>query len=433
MKATFQFLILISIVNITACQKKHSVVDASIMLIQWNDLVISTMKTDGINPVLATRIFLYPNVAVCEIMSKADTVCPQLSGVLNELSIIENPKVDINYELAAVHAYYKTLLTLIYREDVCTTLYIKQIKLFQDRLDKNTFENSIAYGEIVAQAVIKWSATDRYNKTKGRPYYHAKKIPGAWIPTPPEFRPALEPHWGTLRPAILDSFSSYSAPPAVAFSLNTTSAFYALAFEVYNSSLHITNEQRSIALFWDDNPDLNNFNGHLPTPRRHINPTAHWMSIVGQVLRREKNDFDYTAKIYASVAVAFFDANLVCWHDKFTYNLIRPVTYIQDNIDSKWMPLLVTPPFPEYTSGHSACSAACATVLTQILGDNYAFTDSTHFESGLGVRKFDSFNTAAREAGISRFYGGIHYITTLEQSGEQGRLVGFKIIDKLSL
>jgi hypothetical protein len=172
MKATFQLLVLISIVNITACQNKHTEIETSRMLVQWNDLVISTMKTDGINPVLATRIFLYPNVAVCEIMSKADTVCPQLSGVLNELSIIENPKVDINYELAAVHAYYETLLTLIYREDVCTTLYTKQIKLFQDRLDKNTFENSIAYGEIVAQAVIKWSATDRYNKTKGRPYYH---------------------------------------------------------------------------------------------------------------------------------------------------------------------------------------------------------------------------------------------------------------------
>lgn len=389
------------------------------------------MKTDGINPVLATRIYLYPNIAAREVMSTTSPENRVFSGNLNGLQPIEAPKNMIEHELAAIHAYYKVMLTLNYREQLCHDLYDRQIEVYKGFVPQAVFDASIAYGDKVAKIILAWAAADGYRETKARPYHHSTGRPGTWIPTPPEYRPALEPYWGALRPVTIDNLERFSQPPNVAYSADEKSPFYALARAVYDVSLDLSEEQRRIAEFWDDNPDLNNFQGHIPTPRRHINPTAHWMSIVGQVLKREKRDFVQCSQIYAAVAVAFFDANLVCWYDKFNYDLVRPVTFIQDNIDFDWLPLLVTPPFPEHTSGHSACSASCATVLTHFFGNDYAFTDSTHVASGLGVRTFSSFNAAAAEAGISRFYGGIHYMTAVQQGAIQGNTVGMHILNHL--
>jgi membrane-associated phospholipid phosphatase len=123
------------------------------------------------------------------------------------------------------------------------------------------------------------------------------------------------------------------------------------------------------------------------------------------------------------LGVAMADGFIGCWNAKFQYDLLRPVTYIKRVMDPRWEPLLITPPFPEYPSGHSTESGAAAAVLTSIYGENFAFTDRTHERDGLGSRDFQSFQAAAQEAGISRLYGGIHFRAAVERGLEQGQCI----------
>ena len=127
------------------------------------------------------------------------------------------------------------------------------------------------------------------------------------------------------------------------------------------------------------------------------------------------------------------DAFIACWDAKYTFNLVRPETVINKYIDANWKPFLQTPPFPEYTSGHSIISTAAATVLEHIYGSQAAFTDSTERPWGFADRKFSSPRQAADEAGMSRFYGGIHYRTSIFVAREQGVKVGNWVLSKLQM
>ena len=184
------------------------------------------------------------------------------------------------------------------------------------------------------------------------------------------------------------------------------------AKEVHDVRNGDTGEEKIIARFWSDDPGLS------------WTPPGHW---IGMVLDISKHDHLPIAKITSTLArlgVAVADGFIGCWHQKYVSDSIRPITVIKKYIDPKWEALLITPPFPEYPSAHSTQSAAAATVLTKIFGDNFAFDDSTHERDGLGVRHFKSFWDAAKEAGISRMYGGIHFRSAIENGLDQGRCIG---------
>jgi hypothetical protein len=153
-------------------------------------------------------------------------------------------------------------------------------------------------------------------------------------------------------------------------------------------------------------------------------PAGHWISIVLQIAERDALPVEVVAPVLAKLGVAQADAFISCWSTKFRYNLLRPVTYIRRHIDKGWEPLLITPPFPEYTSGHSTQSGAASTVLSAVFGADFAFDDATHVDEGLPVRSFPSFAAAAEEAAVSRLYGGIHFRFGNERGLEQGRAVG---------
>jgi membrane-associated phospholipid phosphatase len=106
---------------------------------------------------------------------------------------------------------------------------------------------------------------------------------------------------------------------------------------------------------------------------------------------------------------------------------------IHQNLDENWKPILQTPPFPEYSSGHSVVSGSAATILTDIFGENFSFLDDTELPYGLPIRSFASFNEAAAEAAISRMYGGIHYRVAIETGLQQGIEVGELVVDKLAM
>jgi hypothetical protein len=155
------------------------------------------------------------------------------------------------------------------------------------------------------------------------------------------------------------------------------------------------------------------------------------MGIVGIASRKANVDILRSAEAYARTAIALADGFISSWDEKYRSNLVRPETVINRYLDPGWQPLLQTPPFPEYTSGHSVISTAAATVLTDAFGDGFAFSDSTEIEYGLPVRSFTSFNQAAAEAAISRLYGGIHYRRAIEQGTIQGRKVGEHVVSRL--
>jgi hypothetical protein len=235
---------------------------------------------------------------------------------------------------------------------------------------------------------------------------------GLWVPTPPNFQSALQPTWGTNRCLAVTDATTCPAGDHPPFSEEPGSAFYAEGVEVYDAVNGLTPEQEEIALFWSDDPGAT------------VTPPGHSISIATQVLRRESASLLAAAEAYAKVGIAVNDAFIACWNTKFQYNLLRPVTYIQRLIDPDWMPVLTTPPFPEYTSGHSVQSGAAYSVLTDLFGDDYAFDDHTHDDRGLPARHFESFTAAAEEAAISRLYGGIHYRAAIELGLAQGRCVG---------
>lgn len=155
------------------------------------------------------------------------------------------------------------------------------------------------------------------------------------------------------------------------------------------------------------------------------------MSIASIIGKTAKADFIRSAETYALVSISLVDGFISCWDEKYRSKMIRPETVINQHLDETWEPLLDTPPFPEYPSGHSVISSSAAIALTHLYGENFTFIDSTEVEYGLPARKFNSFKEAAEEAAISRLYGGIHYRSGIEKGVEQGKKVGNYIIDKL--
>jgi membrane-associated phospholipid phosphatase len=292
---------------------------------------------------------------------------------------------------------------------------------FQARVPAVVSARSVAQGRAVTAAVLAWAATDGFAALNNCPYTPPVG-PGLWEPTPPAFAPPLEPCWGQLRPFVLTSGEECAPPPPPAYSDDPGSAFYAFGREVYTTSVTLTAEQRTIAQYWADNP------GETGTP------PGHWIAIVGQLARNEGLSLMAAAEGYARVGLAVADAFIGSWHTKYTYNLLRPETYITRRIDPTWLPLLVTPGFPSYTSGHATQSGAAATVLTDLFGV-HPFTDTLHEDHDLEPRpeprSFGAFEEAAEEAAMSRLYAGIHYPFDNDNGLAQGQCVGHVIVDRI--
>ncbi|MGB6151260.1 MAG: vanadium-dependent haloperoxidase, partial [Pricia sp.] len=262
--------------------------------------------------------------------------------------------------------------------------------------------------------------------------------PTRWQPTPPSYAEGIEPHWSKIRPFAIDSAQQFKPAPPPEFSMEEGSDFYKELKEVYDIGNEITEEGDSsekiqMAQFWDCNPYVSVTRGHLMFATKKITPGAHWIGITKIAARKTDSDFVETVYAYTKASIAMADAFISCWDEKYRSNLIRPETLINQHIDDSWQPVLQTPPFPEYTSGHSVVSGAASVALTDIFGEDFAFDDDTEVPYGLPVRSFESFRQAADEAAISRMYGGIHYRAAIEVGVKQGRDLGNYVVDKLNM
>jgi hypothetical protein len=242
---------------------------------------------------------------------------------------------------------------------------------------------------------------------------------------------AIEPNWGRIRPFVLDSSSMFrpKAPPA--FDTTEGSAFAREMREVYETGKHLTPEQKAIAAFWDCNPYVMHIQGHTMFATKKITPGGHWMGIAGIASHMSNADIVKSAETYARLSIALADGFISSWDEKFRSNVIRPETVINTYLDENWTPLLQTPPFPEYTSGHSVISNAAAEVMTDQFGDNFSFKDTVEVDYGLPSRTFPSFRKAAAEAAISRMYGGIHYRQSIEEGSLQGKRIGQLVVQRV--
>ena len=285
---------------------------------------------------------------------------------------------------------------------------------------------SVAHGRAVAARLLAWIATDGHAEASARPYVPPTGEPWLWESTPPNYRPAIEPHCADVRPLVLRSTDEVEPEPPVPFSTEPGSAFHDQAMAVRAQSLANGDEERAIARFWTDNP------GSFTPPLGVATglPAGHWMLIASQVTGQQRLPLDRTLEALVRLGVTLHDAFLCCWTAKYRTNLLRPITYLQRYVDPTWTSFVNTPQFPEHTSGHSVSSMAAAVVLTDLLGD-VAFVDDSHAERGYPARSFSSVTDAALEAAGSRLFGGIHFPWGIEAGLAQGRDIGDVVVDRL--
>jgi len=433
--------ILLALGTLLACnQNKEPIVVSPNELHMAIDKVTEIMIHDIFSPPVASRIYAYPNIAAYEIIALNDENYNSLVGQAHELTAIPKPDSaqPVNYALSALIAHMDVSSRVIFSEDKLATFRDSLYTLWESK-NSREFNASKEYGLKVAEHIAEWMNTDNYNQTRTMPKFTVDTDdPSRWQPTPPAYMDGIEPHWNKIRPFVIDSANQFIPDPPPPFSMEEDSEFYKEVKEVYDISLEITekgdaSEEIAIAQFWDCNPYVSVTRGHLMFATKKISPGAHWIGITKIAAKNTNSDFNRTVYAYTKTSMAIADAFISCWDEKYRSNLIRPETLINEHIDENWQPVLQTPPFPEYTSGHSVVSGAAATALTDIFGDNFAFDDDTEVPYGLPTRSFNSFNEAADEAAISRMYGGIHYRKAVAIGVKQGRDLGQFVLENLTM
>jgi hypothetical protein len=393
-------------------------------LISWYKLALALIRhTPTYSPPVASRALAYIGVAAFEGVASGADDMQSLAGQLNGLKPLPRRETGQAYDEAVV---INAALTLLVRDLFHNTGPTGQrvIDFNSDKLRRGVTEGlpadviarSEAYGQEIAVHVLAWSRDDGGGEIEnmGFPYdYTLTAGPAHWVPTSliSQQQVPLLPKWGANRTFAMRSGKTCGLPPPLDYSEDKASSFYEEALEVHDAVQNLTQEQRDIARFWSDDPMLS------PTP------PGHWISIVMQIIDHDKLNLERSVDVLARLGIVLADAFIGCWDAKFQYDLVRPVTYIRRVIDPAWEPLLTTPPFPEYPSGHSTQSGAAAAVLTKVFGENFAFEDKTREGDGLKPRKFTSFWAAANEAATSRLLGGIHFRTAIERGLQQGQCI----------
>jgi hypothetical protein len=398
-----------------------------------NDVVLY----NNFSPVVASRNYAYANIAAYECIAAGDSSYQSLSGQIRHLPQMPTPAAGkkIDYRLAALLSFVKVGNAVTFPEGVLMDYY-NELKEGADSagMPGDVLKNTIAFSDTITAVVLKWSKGDNYAQTRSAEKYTVKQEDGRWIPTPPMYAQGLEPHWCNIRTLALDSATQFLPPAPPAYNMkDSTSAYCRDVMEVKQTIENLTEEQKHIADFFDDNPFNLHVTGHVMYATKKFSPPGHWMNIVGIAAQKSRADFNKTVAAYTETSIALFDGFIACWKAKYQFNTTRPETVINKLLDPAWQPYLQTPPFPSYVSGHSVISNASAEVMTKYFGDNFAYTDSSEREFGIRDRSFKSFRQAALEASMSRLYGGIHFRCDLERGNEVGKQIGEHIAGKLRL
>jgi hypothetical protein len=399
---------------------------SSVVIDKWITMQLRLMRDAvGIPNVAFARYYAYSGIAAFEAQAAPDLTNASFSSKWNGLTNLPQAnKFQSLYSPASVN----TALAFMNRNMFITASATDKAAI--DSLENalnisylalrpaNVIASSDSFGKFVATAVFNWSETDGY-KNASNPYTPPVG-PGLWVSTPPAFALASTPYWGNNRPIVAGSINNTQPGAPITYSEDSNSPFYKMVLQLYNTSQSLTNNDSSMALFWRDVPG--------------VTSPGHWESILQQVIQQTGTHLDKAVFAYAFTGTCLNDACISCWQTKYHYNLVRPITYIQNVLGhTTWLSLLTTPAHPEYSSAHAVLSAATAKAFQAVFGNIGSFTDHTYDYMGYAPRTFSSFRAIGEDAGNSRFYAGIHYQPSIDTGLVQGRKVTANIIRILGL
>ncbi|MBX3532235.1 MAG: vanadium-dependent haloperoxidase [Rhizobiaceae bacterium] len=395
------------------------------ILRDWYYLMNELVRhTATYSPPVASRSFGYLGVTAFEAAVGGSDRLVSLVGQLHGLESVPAREAGAVYDETIVVSAAMSDAIIFYFGNTGPT-GLRAIKTAQTKWRARVVEGvaedvvarSEAFGKAMAASIHEWSLGDGGAVVENMGFPDGWDLPKGedkWVPTNPikQQQYPLLPNWGNNRTFAIPDGATCATPGNPPYGTTPDTQFYKEAREVYEAGRNATPETIAIARFWSDDPMLS------------MTPPGHWVSIAQQVAERADLSLEENVDLLARMGIAMSDAFVGCWREKYVHNLIRPITYIKRVIDPKWEPILNTPPFPEYPSGHSTVSGAMDAVLTGFFGDNYAFEDNTGSPDGRNPRHFASFREAAEEAGISRLYGGIHFHSAIVDGLTQGRCIG---------
>jgi hypothetical protein len=412
---------------LTSCQKGYpgfpsQVKNDSRLITDWIGLHLQVIpKTTGVTHIAYSRHFAYTGIALYESLVKAAPQYKSVAGRLNGNVIMPvSPKGNSIFYPATANAAIASMLRFFYnaRPESITSIdsleqawFAKFTSIADAHFD---LDASVDLGKQNAAVIIAWANEDGSGNAN-IPYTLLGE--GYWEPTPTANAAANMPGWGNNRTILPGSIAGTLPPAPLTFSKDPGTPFYTMAKEVYDISQSLTETQKAIAHFWDDAP-----NG------KYVTAFGHWFSILKQVLQEEKTPLMKGAEAYLRLGVTMNDATISVWKAKYTFHQLRPVTYVRKYMGyGSWMPIISTPPHPEYSAAHGTISASAGFAMESVFGKNHSFTDHTYDGIGMSPRNYSSFEAAGKEAGMSRLYGGIHYRHSIDAGNAQGKKVGANI------
>lgn len=372
----------------------------------------------ALSPLVVNRMFGYTGISLFEAARFEIPNSISLSGELNEMPEMPKPELFKKYSwVASANAALANITRDMFPvQSPANLASIDSLeKVYNDKLaaseNADVLARSQTFGDSIASKIFAWAKTDLFNHIADP--YTPPFGPGLWVPTPPAYAPAAGPYEGNCRTFLKTHEQTKVLPLPFPYSENKNSAFYKMVYYNYRVSKSLTNDQKNIALFWNDNGTGISYT-----------PMGHNISIITQILIDTKANLAKAEEAYVKAGLAMQDATIICWRAKYQHNLVRPITYIQKNIDPTWSSLIITPPHPEYPAAHAFITSAVMQAMNNVFGYNYHFTDHTYDFLSYPTRSYNSFEQAALECGMSRVYGGIHYLPSVDVAHVYGKLIG---------
>ncbi|CCH55740.1 hypothetical protein BN8_05025 [Fibrisoma limi BUZ 3] len=436
-----QFVVCLALIVLQACQtptdeplapdatgKPADQYNAEVAL-KWSSLELQLVRTaSGFTPPVAARAFGYAGLTMYESIVPGLPTHRSLVGQLQEFTTLPQPEANQRYNWAiSANAAQATILKSLFanlndagkaRVDSLENALFTQLKETDDAIN----ERSVAFGRAIAAAIFDYSKTDGGHEGYNRNFpanYVVPTGPGLWQPTENGRKIPMQPYWGKNR-TFLSAVTTMTIPYPLQVSTDIKSQYFAQYLEVYTKHKSLTQEEKEIAVWWADDPS------------ETFTPPGHSYNIARIVIQNSNANLAKAAETLARTGIAVADAFVMCWKCKYTFNNERPYTYVRRAIDPNWIPFWPAPPFPGYSSGHATQSAATATVLTGLYGEQFAFTDNSHVgrirdavrNVEFKARSYKSFWEAAEESAWSRFLGGIHTRQDNDTGLREGRKIG---------
>lgn len=399
---------------------------ASKNLLLLNEALIVQTVTDKLNPPQASRVLAYCNFAYYygfnyNVESSLVNQIAINRGIDLHLAQLQNGDTD-NEKLATTLFVY-VANQMSYTETNWPAEIYNQLVIPKNDL----------HFKVITERLDELLKSDDYLSRDNEGFYQLTEGPYSYQLTPPTYAQPIESNWNKVKPFLLSNVQNYQVENRVLNDVTSAKKFKKHNKKILKTSKKTSDTEKNSAMLWDCNPVKTSNIGHVKTQVFRMTPAAHWVGILIDISKQQNQSSQQLANNFTILTLALADAFVVVWENKYASNFIRPVTYINKHLDDGWNPILETPLFPEFPSGHSTVSMVAADLLSNLYGANYTFTDSTQFQY-CGINKmFNSFNEAAKDAGYSRYYGGIHYLEAIEAGFYQGHLISTAIWNLLNV